>query len=173
MYYFNSSIIDTDADAVVVPVNVDGVIKPGTLHYQIAAKLPEGYREEYFHNIHKGYLHAGEPDMYFPDMGPWEGRCVWNLPALPSVSTQVTLPHVMRGLERIMRFMKSEDRITMAIPHLCPGTMSWETMEYVLEEFEANEVVGTNVELWLYPEPGPEGVEEDEERMVLMKECKA
>lgn len=168
MYYFNSSIIDTDADSIVVPVGLDGVIKPGTLHQQVAAKLGESYREEYFKNVKKGYLHAGEPDMYFPMDGPWEGRCVWSLPALASDATKITLPHVLRGLHSIVRWMKGEERISLALPNLCPGVLTWDTMEAVLMTFEAEEVVGTNVELWVYPELGSDTEENtEEERLVL------
>ena len=167
MYYFDTSILDTDADVVVVPVSVDAVIKPGTLHHAVAAKLPESYRAEYFTNVRKGILHAGEPDLYFPEHGSWQNRAVWNLPALASLSTTITLPHVMRGLAKIVRFMQCEEHLSIAVPHLCPDVLSWETMEYVLGTFEAEEVLGKNLELWLYPPYESAEREEEEDNQVL------
>lgn len=158
MYYFNTPMIDTDADAIVVPVNLDGVIKLGTFQHEVMRKLPEGYVKEYIKEVRDGTIRAGEPGIYIPDIGAWAGKVVFNLPALKSDSTVVNIAHVMKGMCRVLEMLKTEpNTVTLAVGHLNPDQMEWSTVEFVLSRFEEDNMLNTNVELWLYPP-----VEEDD-----------
>ena len=146
MYYFDTPILSSEAAAVVIPVSLDAVIKPGTLQYDFAEILPEAYRENYIHNCRNGRF----PQVFVPQVGPWIHRTVWNLPALPSQSSRVLFGHVMRGLAQIVRQCAVMDTETIAIPYLCPEIASWDMFEESLFRFEQDEM-DQDMELWLYP----------------------
>src|SRR5665213_2734991 len=47
MYYLDTPITDTDADAIVVPVSLRGTTQPGSLQSQVIAALGDEYLEDY------------------------------------------------------------------------------------------------------------------------------
>lgn len=171
MLYFNTPIHESTASAIFVPVSVDAVIKPGTLHWEMADRLPEEFRRGYYRECRDERLVRGRATVFIPDIGPWKDRAVLTAPGLQSTSKLITVMDAMRGIARAARLCRLMDIPTLAIGHPCPDLASWETMEDLIIQFEEEELEQDGrVELWLYPPEEDESeVEVEEARQRLME----
>lgn len=166
MYYFDSLITHSTAEAIIIPVCLDGVIKPGSLQHAMLKVLPDAYMKDYFRECRNGHLDTEQCTVFVPETGPWKDRAVFNLPALRSDKKTINIAHVARALVRCGGVAKFMEASTIAIGHPCPDLLDWDTAEDMLEDFEGR-LVDARMELWVYPPDTPVPDEEKEEGLVV------
>lgn len=169
MYYFNTPILATKADAIIVPVGLDACIVKGTLHWDVARQAGDGYRRNYYRSCRSRELRPGEPGIFVEDdpKSAWEGRVIFDLPSIPSLRTTIGAAHVIQGLVKILEICSKDSVVkSLAVPKISP-TLKWGAFEDILFGLDPSTLNG--VELWLYPEYNDtDEFEEDVEEEALV-----
>ena len=109
MYYLDTPITDTDADAIVVPVSLRGTTQPGSLQSQVIAALGDEYLEDYLGQLKKGHLQPGKPSLYWHNDKRFPG--VINFPVENLTGREIWLSDIVRGLSAMFVGLKSEPSI--------------------------------------------------------------
>ena len=154
MYYFSSPITETDADAIVMPVSLRGVLPRGSLQSKVVHTLGTEYLNEFLKQLKTRKLYPGSPTLYLHDK---KFPAVINFPVEGVDAKDVWLSDIAAGLWKMFDGLRTESIATVAVPWLV-RSYSWETVEGLLHRIEMIKGDVAKVRLYLYP---PSDEEED------------
>lgn len=154
MYYSSNPISDTVAEALIVPVNLEGKIFDGTLQTEVLEALGENYRADFVNSLLQKQLRPGWPTIYYHD---YLIPQIINFPVEGDKDRIITIKEIMAGLMKVCDTCKQDGISTVAVPWLTPD-YSWDIQESLLHRIETMMNKQTGVEFWLYP---PEDVEDE------------
>jgi hypothetical protein len=147
MLYFDEPILNTQADGIVVPVSLSGVILPG-LQQSMVDMFGEAYLEDMAGDIRRNRLGVGRPSIFIhSDNFPF----VVNFP-IESITKirDLELVDMVDGIKKLFYDAKMAGMASVAVPWLGKN-FSWDTQESVMNKMEMRMYQIYGVELWLYP----------------------
>lgn len=154
MFYSHNPILETPAEAIVVPVTLSGRPAAGSLQALMIARFGPDYTDDFREDVKLHRLRPGTPSVYIPPKVDACDKAIINFP-MPDRSEIMVLSDVVTELRELFALLKNWNLPSVAIPHLGPD-YKWETLENIILRMEGN----VAAEIWLYP---PEEVEEDVE----------
>ena len=154
MYYFNENILNTRADTLIVPVDLSGKIRKGSLQEAVADILGKDYVDEYLDDIKRGLIIPGTVSSYHGMGEKSTLPTIINFPAWAPAPNEVLMSHVMGQIQEVFTLSKPLLLYELAVPKVSE-TYKWEALETMWLRAEQ---LFQGPEVWLYP---PEE-EEDE-----------
>lgn len=161
MYYFDTDILTSDADAIIVPVRCDGKILHSSLHWHVATMLGKEYENEFREDLRKDFLRPGEPTIYMhndTNILPW----IINFPVCGKQGDGVWLTEIVKSFRELVFSLRVTPIRTIAVGKLTEE-YSWSIQEDVINKLE--QLITLPVEFWLHP---PE--DEDRKNMKVVAE---
>jgi hypothetical protein len=154
MLYLNQPIITSEAEILIVPCGLDGLIEPDTLQWDVSQFYGVSYDKEFHEDLEAEMIEVGKPGMY---KNPDTDQIVINFPIRDAAGNGIILTEIISQMREITQFVaQSKSITTIAVPPLGKD-YSWEHVENMCQRFE-NLYGDRGVEFWLYP---PDDVEDE------------
>lgn len=128
------NIFDTDTQALVNPVNTDGVMGKG-LAYQFKTKYPLNFKK-YFESCQNKNFDIGKDLIYIKE----KGKIVINFPTKRSWKENSKIEYIKIGLIKLEELILKEKIKSISIPPLGAGNgkLDWELVKEQIILFEQN-----------------------------------
>lgn len=141
--FINGDILKTKADAIVNPVNCEGVMGKG-LAYQIKIKYPKTY-EAYSLACKQGELQTGKIHSFFEN-----DKLIINFPTKDKWRAKSKIEYITSSLPLLVDLIIKSNIKSIAIPPLgCGlGGLNWKCVKPLLLQYF--EEISTSVEIYIY-----------------------
>lgn len=113
--FIQGNILESDAEVLVNPVNIEGVMGKG-LAFQFKKKFPQNFNN-YFENCKNGNIDVGKELNYTIE----NGKIIVNFPTKRKWKENSKLEYIEQGLEKLKCYIEENNINSIAIPPLGAG----------------------------------------------------